>query len=197
MYNHSYILGSTSPRRREILAYTGLPFAVVSPDFVEETVAFDGTPDQYVLTITEGKWRSLSDRYPDHCIICADTAVFIDDRVLNKPESHEEAFEMLTALQGRCHLVKTGVKIGSAAKHVSGTATTEVHFTTLTPQQINTYLSHVHVLDKAGAYTIQGLGSLLVARIVGCYDNVLGMPLQLLNQLMKQLEGDLWLHVGR
>jgi len=197
MYNKSYILGSTSPRRKEILAHTGMQFEVVSPDFDEESVIFDGVPDEYVARISDGKWRSLAEKYPDQRIICADTAVFIDNQVLNKPASKAEAFAMLSSLQGRSHLVKTGMTLGSAEHHVFGVATTEVHFVPLTAVQIEAYLNSVHVLDKAGAYTIQGLGSLLVAKIVGCYDTVLGMPLQLLNQLMKKLESDLWVHIGQ
>ena len=105
------ILGSQSPRRREILNFFSLPHQAVSPLFDEDSIPFSGDPSRYVCVLSEGKAESLLNTYADHTIITADSIVFKDNRVYGKPKSQQHAFEMLKSMSGDWHAVYTGITI--------------------------------------------------------------------------------------
>jgi septum formation protein len=173
----SLILASKSPRRKHLLEQAGLKFSVIPSDFDETSVAMPD-PASYVRALAEFKALDISHKHPDSWVIGADTLVLIDNRILGKPGSDDEAREMLKRLSGKRHQVLTGYCISCLAKKqlFSETVTTDVHFKKLRREEIDWYIGTGEPSDKAGAYAIQDLGSFLVRSIKGSYTNVVGLP---------------------
>lgn len=190
------LLGSGSPRRAEILSFFHLPFEVIPSLFDEESIPYQQDPALYVQELARAKAFDLMVRHRERSILCADTAVFIDDQVLNKPQTSAEAEAMLKLLSGRWHTVVTGVAIRRGTMESYGTQSTRLLFKSLSSEQIHLYQKGLHTLDKAGGYAIQGAGSLVVEKIEGCFYNVMGLPLTLTCQLLQDLGIDLWHHLG-
>lgn len=186
------ILGSGSPRRKEILSYFSLPFKQESPDFDEESLPFDGNPESYVCALSQGKASALKSRFPNALIISADTIVFREGKIYGKPRTVEEAFQSFTELVGNWHTVYTGVTVQCGDKVVSQAEATHVLFNDLTPEQIRHYMTRIQWADKAGGYAIQMAGGLIVKRIEGCYYNVMGLPINTVELLLKQFGIELW-----
>ncbi|AOK89499.1 Maf family protein [Paenibacillus sp. SEL1] len=183
------ILASTSPRRKELLAFLRLPFEVV-PSHADESTPESWTPQQIVETLAARKAEAVVNTATQSkeagLVIGSDTIVVLDGSVLGKPADHADAVRMLTALQGRTHRVYTGV----ACIH-TGTGEmlvrhrqTEVTMKPLSQEQIVAYVNTGEPSDKAGAYGIQGMGATLVESIQGCYFNVVGLPLSLLSDML-------------
>lgn len=156
-------------------------------------------PESYVKSLAEAKAGDISNRYPDSWIIGADTVVFIDNTILGKPNSRDEARAMLKSLSAKTHQVHTGYSIcRKASGHfISECVTTDVSFKKLSAKEIDWYINSGEPFDKAGAYAIQGIGTFLVKRINGSYTNVVGLPVcEVLEHLIKEgvveLKGDLW-----
>lgn len=171
------ILASKSPRRKELLEQAGLEFTVVPSDVDEDEITVTD-PDYYARYLAEAKARDISDRYPGNWVLGSDTIVVIDNMILGKPCSQEEAFSMLKRLSGRPHYVFTGYCLSCKAKDriISETVKTLVQFKDLSDDEIDWYVRTPEPFDKAGAYAIQGLGTFLVKRIEGSYTNVVGLP---------------------
>lgn len=186
------ILGSQSPRRREILEYFSLPFIIAPSDFDEKTLSFDGDAEAFVQTSAEKKGAALLKEFPDDVIITADTVVYFEGNVLLKPENDVKAFEMLQALSGKTHEVITGLTVRKGKKKEGGVERTRVTFNRVGDKEIQAYLKVSHGLDKAGAYGIQECGSLLVKGIEGSFYNVVGLPVNLLHEKLKLFGIDLW-----
>lgn len=186
------LLGSSSPRRKEIIGYFKLPFDQASPDFDEDSVPFTGSPVDYVIQIAEGKMQALLKNHTGRIIVTADTTVFRSGKVFAKPRTKEEAFEFLDELQGKWHSVFTAVTVASTKGIDSDYEETKVLFNPLTKDQILHYHSHVDWKDKAGGYAIQGSGSLLISRIEGCFFNVMGLPINALGRLLQKHGINLW-----
>jgi nucleoside triphosphate pyrophosphatase len=181
----SIILASASPRRRELLRQIGLDFTV-DPADVDERVLPGEAPESYAVRVALEKARVAAQRAEKGIVIAADTIVVLDNAILGKPVDHEDAESMLTLLSGKTHQVLTGMAImdSAAEKIVTRTSCTSVLFRTLSPEEIKWYVSTGEPLDKAGAYGIQGKGSLFISRIEGCYFNVVGLPLSLLGEML-------------
>ena len=171
------ILASKSPRRRYLLRQAGLDFEVL-PSSIDESSILMEDPETYVRVLAESKARDISERFPDAWVIGADTVVVIDDTILGKPGSKVEARSMLMQLSGRIHRVLTGycIRCKDANRSVSETVSTDVHFKSLSADEIDWYIRSGEPFDKAGAYAIQGLGTFLVKGIHGSYTNVVGLP---------------------
>jgi len=171
------ILASKSPRRRRLLERTGLKFKVI-PSRVDESSVPLSDPDLYVKSLAEAKAGDIADQYPDRWIIGADTIVFVDDTILGKPASHDEARTMLISLRAKTHQVHTGYCICHKARDrfVSDCVTTDVSFRNLSAREIDWYIDSGEPFGKAGAYAIQGIGTFLVQRINGSYTSVVGLP---------------------
>ena len=171
------ILASRSPRRSDLLKQTGLTFSVIPSDFDEDTVALSN-PDSDIITLAESKALDISRKHPDAWVIGADTIVLIGRKILGKPASAREAFEMLQRLSGKTHRVLTGYCICCKNKNriFSETVKTDVRFKKLTDAEIKWYIQTDEPFDKAGGYAIQGIGSFLVRSISGSYTNVVGLP---------------------
>ena len=171
------ILASKSPRRQYLLKQAGLAFKVI-PSTVDEASIQYTVPDQYVKELAELKAKDIAGMHPESWVIGADTIVFINNTILGKPGTRDQAREMLHQLSGNTHQVLTGYCIGCFKKQdfFSQTVTTDVQFKTLSDKEIEWYIHTDEPFDKAGAYAIQGLGTFLVKRISGSYTNVVGLP---------------------
>ena len=187
--NHSgLILASKSPRRRYLLEKAGLKFTII-PSKLDESSVTPSSPESYVKSLAEAKAGDISNKYPDSWIIGADTIVFIDNTILGKPTSRDEARTMLKSLSGKTHQVHTGYCIcRKATGHFySDCVRTEVNIKNLSEKEISWYVESGEPFDKAGAYAIQGLGTFLVRRINGSYTNVVGLPVcEVVEYLIKE-----------
>lgn len=188
----SLILGSKSPRRAEIMRYFALPFEQISSDFDEESVPFTGDPILYVSAIAQGKAAALAMRFPESAILTADTTVFHAGKIYNKPRDNQEAYAMLRAFSGQWHSVYTAVSVRHGQLAYSACEESRVLFNELSDAQIHYYIDKLHVLDKAGGYSIHGAGGLMVRRLEGCYYNVLGLPINTAQELLQKIGIDLW-----
>ena len=180
------LLASGSPRRRQLLASLGWPFRVVVPS-VDEAFFPGENPEEGCLRLSGAKAEAVACLFPGSWIIAADTVVLLDGEVLGKPESREESRSMILRLGGRTHEVLTGVTLLSPAGKRQEGERTEVTFRPLTPADAARYAATGEGDDKAGAYGIQGLGSLLVSSIRGDYFNVVGLPLCRLGRMFESL----------
>lgn len=181
------ILASASPRRKELLASLGVAFEII-PAEVTEHEAHDADPREMVRHNAALKAAWVAARHPDATVIGADTTVFIDGTVLNKPSDAAEARAMLRRLSGRTHTVFTGLAVcrqRDGLKLERGVAS-EVTFKTLDDTVIDEYLRRVHPFDKAGGYAIQEHGDLIVAGYTGSRTNIVGLPVEEMKQLLTQ-----------
>ena len=180
------ILASASPRRKELLALTGLKFEVDPGDYKEDMNLKLG-PHELARFLSLEKAKSAAGKYGNAIIIAADTFVIIREQILGKPHTREEARRMLLLLEGRTHSVITGFTVldTDTGKKLSRSVETKITFKKLTGLEIDAYIKTKEPLDKAGAYAIQGLGSVLVKRIDGDYFNVIGLPLCALSESLK------------
>jgi septum formation protein len=190
--NAGIILASASPRRAELLKRLGVSFRVV-PSLVEEPPDEGAEPRQLALKRAGDKARAVAGRYPRDLVLAADTVVWCDGRILDKPEQIAEAREMLQFLSGRQHLVFTGVALRLEASdlRLDDVVATRVRFRSLSQGEIDGYLATGEPLGKAGGYGIQGYGALLVSGIEGCFYNVVGLPLARLGEMLKSFGVDL------
>jgi len=186
------ILGSQSPRRREILSYFNIPFTQVSPIFDEDSIPFHDNPQEYVKILSKGKAYSLVHAFPEAVVLTADTIVYKEGKIYGKPKDQQEAFQFLKELSGKWHSVFTGLTISTKGKDFQALEETRVLFNFMTDEQIKTYHQMLHCADKAGGYMIQGAGGLIVKRIEGCYYNVVGLPINALYSLLLEAGIDLW-----
>lgn len=186
------ILGSQSPRRKEILSYFTLPFEQASPPFDEDSVEFKDNPEEYVCAISSGKAASLLPRFPNAVILTADTIVYRNGKIFGKPKDIADALQIFSELVGKRHTVYTGVTVCSSERSYSQAEATQVLFNPLTPEQIRHYLSRIEWADKAGGYAIQMAGGLIVRKIEGCYYNVMGLPINTVELLLKNFGLELW-----
>jgi septum formation protein len=183
------ILASTSPRRAEILHNAGFTFSVIS-SAVDETPFPDESARDHVARLAAAKAELVAARAIGPAIVlAADTVVALDDRILGKPHSEENARHMLHTLSGRTHSVLTGVVLIRLpdAERVALVESTLVHFAQLSDEEISRYLATEEPHDKAGAYAIQGYAGRYIPRIEGCYFNVVGLPLARVREALTTL----------
>ncbi|MBQ9119217.1 MAG: septum formation protein Maf [Lachnospiraceae bacterium] len=201
------ILASASPRRREILSQVGLVYEVIPSDFEEHAKA--DTPQEYVRLLAYGKAKAVADmlkknKTAGEClaensseepvmVIGADTVVVHRDVILQKPVDKEDAFRMLSALQGDVHEVDTGVAVlvqmpDGSHREKSFTVRTQVECYPVTKAELWKYLEDDEYADKAGGYAIQGRFAAYIKEIRGDYYNVVGLPVSALLQALKELE---------
>lgn len=181
------VLASASPRRQELLRQVGIEPVVHPADFAEcGGVASQAqeVAERNALGKAQAVRAQVGDALP---IIAADTIVVVDKKILGKPQDEAEAKEMLTLLSGRKHQVMTGVALCYQGKTLAATCVTDVYFRQLTQAEIDAYVATKEPLDKAGAYGIQGKGALLVEKIDGCYNNVVGLPLTKLSAMLTEI----------
>jgi septum formation protein len=183
------VLASASPRRRELLAGTGLSFRVDASDYHEE--AESGlSPRALARRLSRRKAEAVAARYRHALIIAADTFIVFKGRIFGKPETAAEAGRMLRTLQGKQHSVITGFTIIDAGtgKEMSRSVETKVYFRKMSAGEIRRYVRSGEPLDKAGAYAIQGLGAAFIRKIEGDYHNVVGLPMGALRMALKKFD---------
>ncbi|RCW88384.1 septum formation protein [Halanaerobium sp. DL-01] len=181
------VLASASPRREELLKQLKLQFTIV-PSRIDES-QFNGLkPVDMVEKLAFAKAESVSELVEEAIIIAADTVVVAQDRVLNKPEDAEDAKNMLSALSGKEHQVITGVAVMNSEtdEYLVEHNITSVFMEEISEEEIDKYLETGEPMDKAGAYAIQGFGSLFVREIKGSYYSVVGLPLNQLSKMLKK-----------
>lgn len=177
-YNElDFVLASASPRRSELLNNIGMKFKVIISDVEENEIK----PDNLINGLVENarkKGEAVADSNPYAVVISADTIVVLDHHIMGKPANEKDAHEMLKKLSGRTHEVMTAFGLISKNHHKSifESVTTKVKFRSLDSVEISAYVETGEPMDKAGAYAIQGKGSILVDNIEGCYFNVVGFP---------------------
>lgn len=187
------ILASESPRRKQLLSEAGFNFEVVAPKVSEIPNENLNINDQ-ILDIAERKAREgysllKSNDRSNFILISADTEVIYAAKPLGKPQSPEDAFRILRLLSGVSHEVKTAVCIinSNNGKMLSRIETTKIQFKILTEKEIWDYIATGEPMDKAGAYGIQGLGRAFVTHIDGSFDNVVGLPIELVRNLLSEI----------
>lgn len=193
MEKKSIILASGSPRRKELLLQIGIaPEIIVS--HVEEKITSD-VPAKVVMSLAEQKAVDVAKDMPEGTVILgSDTVVAADGKILGKPKSHEEAYEMIRSLAGRSHQVYTGVCIvkkgtaGGKDTVVSFYDETDVQVSGMTEAEIREYADSEEPMDKAGAYAVQGFFARYIEGLRGSYANVMGLPVHLVYRKLKELD---------
>ena len=193
MEKKSIILASGSPRRKELLLQIGIvPEIIVS--HVEEKITSD-VPAEVVMSLAEQKAVDVAKDMPEGKVILgSDTVVAADGKILGKPKSHEEAYEMIRSLAGRSHQVYTGVCIvkkgaaGGKDTVVSFYDETDVQVSGMTEAEIREYADSEEPMDKAGAYAVQGFFARYIEGLRGSYANVMGLPVHLVYRKLKELD---------
>jgi septum formation protein len=185
--NRTLILASASPRRKELLKQAGLEFIVDASNHPED-IHSNLSPEELVKTLSLEKARATAKKHPDAIIIAADTIGVLRGKIVGKPHTAEEARKMLQMLSGKSHRVITGLTVLDSAlnKTITRTVETLVYIKQLSLAEIQNYLDTGEPLDKAGAYAIQGLGAVIVEKIIGDYYNVVGLPLNALAECLNE-----------
>ena len=188
--NKRIVLASKSPRRKKLLKQIGLKFEVIVSDYVEENHPLDIEPQVYARELALHKAQSVAAKLEEPAIVIgADTIVVINGKILNKPRNESEAYTMLKTLSGHTHTVYTGVAVidSETGKTNSNVKSTKVTFRELSDEEISAYIATGSPLDKAGAYGIQDdFGAVFISHIEGCYYNIVGLPLEMLYEMLKE-----------
>lgn len=189
-----YILASKSPRRREILGNIGLEFSVVTADTDESCSLTDPIALCEELALRKGLavrelMESKNELSPNDVIISADTVVECDGHILGKPADRQDAKAMLELLSGKRHRVVSGIALSVDGKTFVSHSESFVSFDPLSEGDIERYLDSGEPYDKAGAYGIQGLASIYVKSIDGCYFGIVGLPINELDKLHRRALG--------
>jgi septum formation protein len=188
------VLASGSPRRQEILEQLGLSFEVIKSD-ADEAFPEGCPPEQAAVAVALRKARDVANRlkYPA-LVVGADTIVVLKGEIMGKPVDTEQAFQMLSRLSGEEHIVITGVAVtdSESGEERTGYQATMVKMKDICPERIRRYVSTGEPLDKAGAYAVQGKAAVFIEGIKGCYFNVVGLPITILDSIFRSLGIDLF-----
>jgi septum formation protein len=180
------ILASASPRRKDLLKQIGIDFEIDPSNYKEEK-NLNLEPHELARYLSLQKAKDVATRHKNSIVIAADTFVVFEEKVINKPNSEEEARERLKKMSGKVHSVISGFTIIDTEinKIVSKSVETKVYFKNISLEEIDSYLASKEPMDKAGGYAIQGLGGILIDKIEGDYYNVVGLPLVVLVEELK------------
>ena len=170
------ILASKSPRRKEILSYITNNFDIEAAD-VDETINYDNDLIEEIKSLAYRKAYKVFEEHKDSIVIGSDTIVVADNQVLGKPKDRMDAIRMLDMLNGKTHMVITGVCIIDDEKCECFANVSKVTFDKMSDEEINSYVDTKEPIDKAGAYAIQGMAAKFIERIDGDYYSIMGLPL--------------------
>lgn len=179
-----FIVASASPRRREIFSNAGYEFTVIPSD-ADESITEEMTGEQTAMELAKRKALAVLEGNKDSVVFGCDTVVCIDGEILGKPKDDEDAYRMLSMLSGKTHTVSTGVCVADENRCECAVNTTFVEFYELSDSTIKSYIATKECADKAGAYGIQGFGSVLVKGIKGDYFSVMGLPVSQTARMLK------------
>jgi len=186
---YNIILGSSSPRRKELLEALGIKFSVKTTNKEEKYPAILKDEDIAKFLAQQKATYFLNQLTNNYLLITADTIVTLDSIIFNKPKNKNDAFNMLSKLSDNTHKVITGVCIKTQDKELVFSATTLVTFKKLLDQEINFYITNYNPFDKAGSYGIQDwIGKVGIITIKGSYTNVVGLPLTELYENLKKFK---------
>ncbi len=185
------ILASASPRRKQLLEQVGCTFQVI-PSTKEEPKLDHLPPHEGVMLLARQKAEDTANTIQSGIVIGADTIVATGRHILGKPRDEEEAFAMLSKLQGKRHDVYTGICVirQPEGKTITEYEKTAVYFAPMSREEILGYIATGEPMDKAGAYGIQGYGAVYIQKVEGCYFNVMGLPLHRLHGMLKNMGYD-------
>jgi len=180
------ILASNSPRRREILSQLGVEYEVMPSDYDEREEESD--PYKLAMLFAHNKARDVAKNIKENALVIGADTIVYKDKIMGKPKDKDDAIAMLTELSASTHSVITGISVIKTPEMITITEYEEtlVKFKNLSQDEIDAYVNSGEPTDKAGAYAIQGLGSLLVERIEGCYFNVVGLPVYKLSLMLEK-----------
>ena len=181
------ILASASPRRKEILEQAGIDFEIIPSNYDESSLEVT-TIDEYSKKLSYYKALDVFNKHPNDTIIASDTIVVINDQILGKPKNEDDAFDMLSKLQGNKHSVITSVCIMKEDKIDNFISKSYVSFYKMTPEDIKEYISTKEPMDKAGAYAIQGKAAKYIRSINGDYYTIVGLPIAKVVKSLKKLK---------
>ena len=191
------VLASASPRRRELLTQAGFVFDVEPSDIPEQRTPGED-PVAFAVRLAREKAACVWARYQGRAqaeepllVLGADTVVVLEDEVLGKPSSKDDAARMLRLLRGRTHRVITGVALLANGVAETAAEVTFVQMATLSDEEIAAYVATGEPMDKAGGYAIQGRAARWIPRIQGCYFNVVGLPLALVSSMVEGVQARL------
>jgi nucleoside triphosphate pyrophosphatase len=187
MHKPELVLASASPRRKELLSILNIPFTIV-PSSIDETPTAGESPETFAVRMAKEKCAEVASRVSHSVVLSADTVVTIDGEILGKPVDAYDAAAMLRKLSGRDHWVYTAICILNQAKDqiFEDLDRTRVWFDPIDDATIHDYIHREDVLDKAGAYAIQGYAGVFIPKIEGNYFNVMGLPLPLVHRLLNR-----------
>lgn len=178
------ILASASPRRKELLEKNNVSFCCI-PSSYEEKLDEKKSPMENVKALAHGKAMDVFSTHPDDFVIGSDTIVVLDDIILGKPIDENDAFRMLKMLQGKMHMVMTGVCFASKKEIKTVCSVSNVYFNKMTDEEINEYIDTKEPFGKAGSYAIQGIGKRYINHIEGDYYTIVGLPIDLVLEEIK------------
>lgn len=183
------ILASNSPRRKQLLQQIGLKFQAIGSDY-EEDMTEKLPPMQLAKKLSLGKAKALTNKYKNHIIIGADTFIVFKNKLLGKPHTEKIAISTLKSIGGKCIYVVSGVSIIDTSKNkiISESIRTKIFIKKLSNEEIYNYVQTKEPLDKAGAFGIQELGAIFVEKIEGDYYAIVGLPLNLLYNMLKEFD---------
>lgn len=181
-----FVLASKSPRRQQILKDIGLDYTICQED-VDETLDTPLPPDETVRTLSHRKAKAASEKINDRnaLIISADTVVYCKGKILGKPKDDKDAFDMLSFMSGSRHYVYTGITVIFNGKTVTDCEVSEIIFRDISRNEITKYINKGEHRDKAGSYGIQESGGYFVKKVDGDINNIIGLPVNLLRDLIK------------
>lgn len=185
-----FILGSSSPRRKELLEQYGIKFEVISPG-IDEIPKGKESAKGFVQQAARDKLQEIIKRCKlasETLILTADTIVVLGNKALGKPRSKRDAINMLKRLQGRWHSVYTSYCIYYNGRTIERTVKTDVRLRALSENEIRAYIDSGEPMDKAGAYAAQGRGAMIIKEIRGSYTNVVGLPMAEVIEDLKRLK---------
>ncbi len=177
------ILASSSPRRKELLSNNGFVY-IVDPALIDETMLDTLSPLENVKRLGYLKALAKQKEYPNDVILGCDTIVVLDNVIYGKPKNKDDAYSMLKKLNNRCHEVISGVGIITPNKTYNFTVTSTVTFKNLTDEEILNYINTGECFGKAGSYAIQGLGKDLICRYSGELENIIGLPIKEVKEIL-------------
>lgn len=182
------LLGSNSPRRKELLQSLGFDFEVVSIN-CDEIFPENLEIEKIAAYLSELKANAFRNIEKDEVLLTADTIVALENKVLGKPKNEEDAKEMLTLLSGKAHQVYTGISFRTSEKIITKTNVAEVVFTEISSEEIDFYIKNNHPFDKAGSYGIQEwLGMAKISEIKGNFYTIMGLPTHLVYETLKEFD---------
>lgn len=169
-----------------------IPFEQIASDFDEGSYPFSGNPQEYVMLLAQKKAESLAKKYPKDIILTADTIVYIPHKIFTKPESEQQALEMLKSFSGSMQEVYSGICTTKNQKFYTDFSKTKIYFQNLTAEQMKQYHKAFYRQDAAGGYDVTGAGSIIIEKIEGCYFNIKGFPLFTIQNMLSKVGVNLW-----